>query len=378
MITTLLATFAIAFAGNEMGNGTDYFTDQSAWFVGKDRTIQACLQVDRLFGESEPIVKSAFEAAFATWVGYINLHQVDRLTIGDEDLSYTRKVRWTADCENADLTIYAGVTTSEIAKQKAKYQNPLAFAHQTLKTPSLGWTKGYIWLAREGTVLPQFPNWRQENVLVGVLIHELGHVFGVGHVPGTIMDETLARMLNKERIEGPALAQIDGRRTLQFNGDITYSGVLGIGVGPDEDVRVFEWLFGRKPKGKIQARTANKIQSAPYLEVKDDSGILKLDIACSPSSQNPQFEMEGRIFYRQNGEENGSSASSYTSNTGGVIFCRMKLRDGKSVPVILEHNVSNDDNLGPVTLKRLDTGFPRTLFRAKVEGIQSKPITEKD
>jgi len=357
-----------AFAGHEGGNGTDNSRaeDGSAWFLGEGNTIKYCLEATADFGLSQQAAGVEIRAAFSTWAQYIQDKKVNQspfptaLTIAHKTLEMTA-------CDGTeDLKFELGFDDDEIKKFKSKYENPTAFAERVQYDKKAGWGKGIIWVSKARVVDPNmgFPEWTDDKLLRAILLHELGHVYGVEHIQGTIMDSNLSQLLEKGDIKGSLRTRIDGARDLKFCWDceLNYSGVIGFGVGADEDVKVFSNLVGVNPKGKIVAKLIGKsLWSGAILKISDDNGSTDLPITIEPQGQSPSFESNIPIFKMV------TDTMTYSQkNDARVVFGNANA-NGKSLNLVVEINSSSEGAIGPVILKQVKDGGAHMVFRSIVQ-----------
>jgi len=87
-----------------------------------------------------------------------------------------------ARCDGSeDLKFYFGKSSPEVEEAKKAYENPLmAMAHQTQIDRKTAWSKGFIWLAPQGSIQTEwpaspgeFPDWKKDYQLYAILLHEI-------------------------------------------------------------------------------------------------------------------------------------------------------------------------------------------------------------
>ncbi len=101
-------------------------------------------------------------------------------------------------CEgNPPLVFKLGVTDEEAATVlRYTAETTLAFAYHAQYDPIAEESRGFVWLAADQGLKkyrgPQEQDrfWQEPASLYNILVHELGHVFGVQHIPKTLMDES--------------------------------------------------------------------------------------------------------------------------------------------------------------------------------------------
>ncbi|HVK62441.1 MAG TPA: hypothetical protein VM432_12865, partial [Bdellovibrionales bacterium] len=147
---TLILAFALllptfAFAGNEMGNGTDNFTREhgSMWFVDPARTATYCISVSPEFKADIQTLRAIVRTSFDNWIGYFERH---KKASRPKDLSPTTSFLEVASCDaKADIEFLFGVDTAEVKKAREHYFNPTAMAERVTFNEVSGWSKGFVW-----------------------------------------------------------------------------------------------------------------------------------------------------------------------------------------------------------------------------------------
>ena len=210
LVAGLLFSASPAAAAGFAGNGCDTVPTElgSAWFRG-DHEIRVCIDVAPGFGVGRADIADAFTWASGKWVEYIAAKRIngDRrydLT-GSIDFEHhplaTRFSLQPACDGHEDLRLEAGTTSADSADALTRLNKPIAFALPTASDMRAEWTKGLIWLAPAATLIAAdatyhgHPYWAHAPNLRMTLLHELGHVLGVPHVRGTIMEENLEGIL---------------------------------------------------------------------------------------------------------------------------------------------------------------------------------------
>lgn len=345
------------FAGKETGNGTDIVAQEtdSAWFVGKDKDVHYCIVRSPDFSVNLTTIEKEVSDALAKWALYYNVKYLDRTSpnLPDPLVLATGYYKSEKCDESTDLTFYFGTTNAEIEKARAKYQKPIGLAEPTSYDRAKGWGRGFIWIAHEKSIEPWLPNWQTKNALQGVLLHEIGHVYGVGHIAGTIMSDDYTSLLiaHPDSSENRFLAQINHWVEVL---PVTWSG-KGIryysnlwpseAAGGRPDPELFKLLVGRAPEGKITARLkTDETSGKGELRLTDNDGdthtYISIDLFERESEMRRPFGPPVFKVVRDEVKWKGNTylgrvwANSYSISRFGT----MRLPTGEEVTVVIEHN----------------------------------------
>jgi hypothetical protein len=261
----------------------------SAWFLDARRTIRYCIEISPAFPVPEAEVASEIHFALSTWARYLDL-RLPRTGAPDTlRMSIARQATLTPRCADADLRFLIGVEDSEVTHYKEGFNDPVAFATRIAYEPLTGWGKGFIWvngasrLEHEGLDL----DWKRPGALRGILLHELGHVFGCDHVPGTIMQPDLADLLMRN-YGADRKGAIDGTRQLSpCRSDECISAFESVLGGrdwtsdPEHLAAVFAALTGAKPRGTAKVSVHGRLASARFerIVLKDEAGAREFRIS---------------------------------------------------------------------------------------------------
>lgn len=319
---------SLAMAGGMTSSGGDYKSMdwESAWFLGQ-APISYCIEIAPGEGLKPDQAKADFESAIAIWKTY-TAERLSRSSPGHE-LNFNYQYE---NCQaSTRLKIYVGATNADVQRGISLYQKPYSFALRTAYDEKSGLGQGLLWFAPRGSVFPgsDFPNWSAPYTFHGMLLHEMGHVLGCGHVEGTIMDSSLVSKLQDASSNDPRWAaggkmymtQVDHHQYLLIKRDsnLKMSGQIHPDFSGREPSRVFELLTGRKVQGKIRA-TVTKTGGTLRLSYQDDLGTESFDMSLAANAVS-EFSLGGQVFHtvRESsdglrGESTGPTAYSYVTS----------------------------------------------------------------
>lgn len=272
--------------GTERG-GADYYSFyeqySKAWFLGNE-PIRYCYETGKDFGVSDEGLRAALDKTFQRWERYIR----EKLPpVSDPRLNYPMEHKLVVCDGNEDLKLFFGKSNSETDEAKKRYKNPIAFPKQTkvgYEKPG-GRSKGFIWLAPRFSIdldsVTKFPDWADGHSLETTLLHEVGHVEGMGHIPGTVMDAEIAYHLafNRTGTDGLThLNSIDQSAELSSSLVRKYQGQVSF--VEEASKKTFFKLAGRSAQGTIRASLefSNDPDVLAWVTLADDVGpiVMKL------------------------------------------------------------------------------------------------------
>ncbi len=203
MITTavklamILTASALASAGHadwSSGGGLLSRDRMNPWWLANTKRVEFCIQIDAAnFGMSQDLAKKRFFEAVNYWkeslanrdflVSDKKMLQADQLGIGSQEFLFVDS------CNQAKLRIQLGYLNE---KQEKAIGNPRDFVGVTIREEYDKETmtgKGFVYISPESgplkmdgeNILPRPWSLKDGALLRLVLIHELGHLFGVQH-----------------------------------------------------------------------------------------------------------------------------------------------------------------------------------------------------
>ena len=330
-----------------VGNGSDYFPAEhgSAWFLGS-RKIRWCRE-----GFDD---EGAIAWAFERWRRYLVKKELNDARYhpervrqpGDPVLAMSHEPMERCD-GSEDLKFYLGVEDERVKRYLPYYVNPIGFAERESYDPATGWGKGLVWVGRREGLRP-------------VLVHELGHVAGCGHVTDTVMDADLAGLIAGDRV-----SKLFNSSSIDWWGKSYRELLLCETCGYEQpflgvlDPRLFERLSGIKG-----------ISGTVQLEEKADRTNEIVFSLHSPRRYGARFtlggitkvaelEGEGPVF-RQIFLRDGKLAV-LSSRTKGVVYSgHVKTAQGELLPFLIKRNVAGST----YTIDHLtESGETLRLFR---------------
>jgi len=377
MLGGVLATVytSLAFGGGEVSGGADSYVISPAYFRSGDTTrrISLCYEIASNFGVPENEIESALRWAFEQWDSYIEEKDVHYAVWTGSPGIIGKLGSVKPQCQGTeDLRVYFGVNNGDVAKFRPRFVNPYAFSAITETEQDKKWHKGLLWIAAPGAVDPArgLPKWDKTGTLKFgalkyVLLHEVGHIFGNGHVDHTVMTSSIGQQLlwwtdPAEASASPTARdlQIDQAIELVPNLNLLATFYLASGYGftevpgggrqfPDTRAldKAFERIFGTAPKGQVRGivkrleNSSRKPHARPdemrygiaqiEIEMTDDTGVHRTPI--TTTALVAEKEDSTPLFNGQHGNHHHSFGASIS----GFITTA----SGSRIPVLVNYNM---------------------------------------
>ncbi len=323
------ATSVVASEGGIHLGGVDKVTTSkngSAWFLGA-QPIQACVHVADNFPLSQFQIQKIIQNSFSKWREYLD----QRIAVLNRQIPLTLSIEFQESCQsNTEFQIFAGVDNELIRKSAQFLSHPLGFVQRTQYDENAGRSVGFMYV-------PKHELWSDESKLEAVVLHEIGHILGNVHVPGTVMREDLSLWLSEKEIPSQRLNTIDHECELLSSHELQVRSYVGI-MNPKKTTEghVFYELMGRMPKGQVLARL--EWNSIPY------SYVHRLNIGDSISEKQFLISKDSFVYlshsekipvFKVNHAENGTLSF---SNSSWVANSKMHSKTGQTFAISIAYN----------------------------------------
>lgn len=379
IVVSFIAMGGLVFAGDEHGGGDINDISSVAWFRGK-KEVRYCIETDAQFGISANEVDRAFLEALDIWKKYINtktLNDVEPLVLNFKKME---------SCQpTSDLRLYLGIENEKVKAEKKKYTAPLAFSAREHFDYEKSWSQGFIWVAKGLSFLNQIhkaPDWAKPDYLTVIFLHEIGHLLGCEHVPGTIMSSRLAWqvIMAAHELSHP-VRKIGPLKKIDFGREL-FVGTTGDGLDTQREfeggIRLRHLFENDPPLQKWERETFKRLFGRHLI---GDS--LKATIKLTP--QEGYLTMD--LIYQDKGSEERLSAKTSSnlkkdSSRGGLVFAGhggpagvygqvsssesyffdATTKVGEKVRLLLEYNDSNNARVDIIGQESMETIFQANLL----------------
>lgn len=378
LISTLLASpLALAKEGGDVsGGGADDYQILPAFFrsYNPGDTIEACMEVAPDFGIEPSQIAVMIQNAFKQWSAYI---PANKLNIVPSSRKIVTSLSLHLGCAGSEnLAFYMGIENELVGKYKSQFSHPFGFAQLTqeggIEYSGQLKAKGFIWIAPNGSIdaTKSIPKWGLDTreALAGLILHEIGHVFGNGHVDGTVMTEKIGKYLEEDT--NPAQPF---RKNLAYYSKIdsqielvpcmecrrTYLAAETFDeLRPPNDPSASDWILtfklltGREPVAPMVIR---------YERLGSPQGSGKLTLMDSLGSEIFPVNVISIIGERQDSTPlfNGQGDTTFYS-FGVSYFAKIKPLNGDSLPVAVNYNM--DGKKAQILPLNSTDFYPRPLF----------------
>ncbi len=278
------------------GSGANFPESGAAWFYQdkKEGYISVCIKHDPNFKADYDEAKRTIKESFKTWDKYINEHKIyDQYDDNGNPIPYDKrlkiltKIKIFETCtKDIDLTFYFGVIDKKVQNVLDNMINPKAFAYRNYSDIDAinGTSKGIVYIfspkpkqSSDGSWDLddlQIYDWSLPNYLYAMVLHEVGHIMGVGHIENTIMQKDFKHLYMTASINDPQyskyknyLTKIDHENFVLLNNDdlkVTF-GSLGP-YGSKEEKESFKFFTGHELTGKSQVFFTWMDSEKPYYQ----------------------------------------------------------------------------------------------------------------
>lgn len=274
-------------------NGGEFSKDQdNVWFLGPE-PVEYCVETDKLFGlrpeQTRPIVREAL----SDWIEFFKKYGLDRMQFhdltGGRSLGLSLNFTEVERCEpgKAQLRILLGKETPQTIDIQRTRTNALGFAFRGDYDHQAYRTAGGIFIRR----------WNFDPLTFKhLMLHELGHVFGMKHDSVAVMSEKVADRLVMGgydryffgKIETPTwLYRLTGQ-TLDF----TAGGRMSGKYEPNFVLPFLRDIFGFTRDGHHSLKLRVEALPPPMRQ-------WKVTLEAEEFGTGMRAEMTGRFFVRE-------------------------------------------------------------------------------
>ena len=217
---------SLCLAGGRESGGGDLSSPKSmaAWFTTKAPVV-SCIEIhphfsiQNTYGEAaRPVLEHLVKLAGKIWENYANDRlgpylKESRTVLDAENLSFPAGVKMIRHCDGTEEVVYYFGVRNDLTREEIKrYHRPIGLSKRLDYSPVTGRGRGFIYI--EGWQKPtwetfnesslwderghELPLWRDKTAeeILPILLHEIGHYYGIGYVNGTVMQQDVTLLLS--------------------------------------------------------------------------------------------------------------------------------------------------------------------------------------
>ena len=189
--------------GGWSGNGGDTLSQDNTWFIG-DKEIRYCIRVSDDFALDKARVETLVDKAIAEWQQFFANYSIgsfESLRFQGFTMEMSQKFKALSCEQGVDLEFLFGVSNPAIDMyQKIHAEDQLGLALRREYNYKNYWNPGYVWIA-------DFSG--EEDKVYHLLLHELGHVFGMKHNSVFVMSEHTSTFLEHRDFKKEYMGRIE-------------------------------------------------------------------------------------------------------------------------------------------------------------------------
>lgn len=192
-------------AGHSSNGGAPSVDNENVWFLG-DETVEYCIVIDKSFPFTYGAVQKMVASSIADWIDFFDEQDLNDAnfpgTVKGRSLKLALNFKQVSECHKPKEQIvfmFGGMADS--IKDALKYDEGALglsvrgeYNHKTFRNGGIVWIKNWPYEAAE---------------LKHIVLHEVGHVFGMQHDSVHVMDGKIADHLIKKQIPENLLGQIE-------------------------------------------------------------------------------------------------------------------------------------------------------------------------